>query len=367
MILRSFTLLIKPTGPDCNLACKYCFYTGKTSLFGSGSHRMTEEVLDKLICDYMKLNLPVSDFAWQGGEPTLMGLDFFKKVVSLQKKYGRNGQTVGNSLQTNGLLLDEQWCEFLSEYNFLVGISLDGPKKFHDHYRLGGNGKGSYDSVTASIERCRKHNIPFNILVLLNNVNVNQPDEIFDFFIENQIQYLQFIPCVEKDPQNKTVTDFSITPEQYGDFLCRAFDRWMDFGPEKLSIRTFESVLSKCLAGEHSVCTFRNKCNDYVVVEHNGDVFSCDFFVEDRWHLGNIFETPIQKLADCEKKHQFSALKSALSNQCLTCRHLSLCRGGCLKDRIVLNDDYSAASYFCDSYKQFYDYAMPRFWQFAAR
>jgi len=365
--MRPFTLLIKPAGPDCNIACGYCFYSGKTALFGKGKHRMSDDVLDKLISGYVKLRFPSSSFAWQGGEPTLMGLDFYKKVVELQQACGADGQIVTNALQTNGILLDEKWCRFLAEYKFLVGISLDGPKEYHDFYRCSPSGKGTFDEVMAAIENCRRHKVEFNILVLVNNRNVEAADELFDFFREHKIKYLQFVQCVERDPATGRIAEFSITPKQYGDFLCRIFDRWAEYGPDKISIRTFDSILSYLMAGEHSICTFRPQCSDYIVVEHNGDVFCCDFFVEDGWRLGNILETPIEQLAADERKREFARLKTGISNKCLICRHLDICRGGCLKDRIVTDGDYKAASYFCDGYKQFFDYALPRFSQIAAK
>ena len=364
--MRPFTLLIKPAGPDCNIECRYCFYSCKTDVFGKGRHRMSDEVLEKLVSSYVSLGFPESTFAWQGGEPTLMGLDFYEKVVQLQQKYGKPGQSVTNALQTNSILLDDQWCKFLSEYKFLVGISLDGPKKFHDYYRLDYKGQGTWDRVMASVERCKNNNVEFNILTLVNDRNVTEPDEIFDFFVNLKIQYLQFIACVEQDPESGGIAGFSITPEQYADFLCRIFDRWYEYGPRKISIRLFDSILSYCVLGTHSICTFMPRCSDYIVIEHNGDAFACDFFVTEQWRLGNIMETPIEKLASSKVKRSFSGCKRKLNNKCILCRHLEMCRGGCMKDRIVTSGNYDDVSYFCQTYKQFFDYTMSRFWQLAA-
>ena len=336
--MKPFSLLIKPSGPDCNLACKYCFYSHKSVLFDEGVHRMSGELLDKLIRDYLALNLPVSSFAWQGGEPTLMGLDFYKKVIELQKEYGQDGQVVSNALQTNGILLDEKWCEFLCEYKFLVGISLDGPQKYHNHYRIDKAGNGTFDKVMTAIKNCRKHKVEFNVLVLLNDKNVEVPEELFDFFTNQKIKYLQFIPCVEKDPSTGNIAEFSITSKQYGDFLCVIFDRWYEYGPEKLSIRIIDSVLNYIVYGKHTNCTFNRRCDDYIVMEHNGDVFCCDFFVEDQYRLGNILELPIEELFQSEIKKRFSDEKSNIHNKCLICRHNAICRGGCLKDRIVVSN-----------------------------
>jgi len=365
--MQPFTLLIKPSGSDCNVDCKYCFYKCRAPEVGRGKQRMSEEVLERLVKDYMELRFPLAGFAWQGGEPTLMGLDFYKKVVELQKKYGVSGQEVGNSLQTNAILLNEKWCRFLSENKFLVGVSIDGPKEFHDFYRLDHSGAGTFDRVMRAIDNCKRHNVEFNTLTLLNDRNADHPDEVFDFLIELGVKFVQFIPCVEVDPETGEIADFSITPKQYGDFLCRLFDRWYAYGPRKLSIRDFDSVLSYYVTGRHSICTFDRQCSQYIVIEHNGDAFCCDFFVEPKWRLGNIFETPIEKLAVSSKKRTFAQAKKNLCNKCLVCRHLAVCRGGCMKDRAPFDkENYGRESYFCEAYKQFFDYAIPRFMQIAA-
>jgi len=410
--MQPFTLLIKPSGSDCNLDCKYCFYKDRPAISPAspvlsevegcgqglppaqacpersrrvrglnGKQRMSDEVLEKLVKDYMQLRFPVAGFAWQGGEPTLMGLDFYKRVVELQKKYGAAGQKVGNSLQTNAILLNDDWCKFLHDNNFLVGISIDGPKELHDCYRLDHGGHGTFDKVMPAIERCKEHKVEFNSLTLLNNKTADHPDELFDFFIENGIRYLQFIPCVELDPATGKVTDFSVTPQQLGQFWCRIFDRWYDYGPipacagtslplrkQGLSIRDFDSILSFYLTGKHTICTFDRQCSQYIVIEHTGDAFCCDFFVEPRWQLGNIFQTPIEKLAASNKKRAFARAKRNLCSKCLVCRYLAICRGGCMKDRAAFDrDNFARESYFCEAYKRFFEYTMSRFSQIAAR
>ena len=365
--MRPFTLLIKPSGPDCNIACKYCFYSCKTDIFGNGAHRMSDEVAEKLVSSYLKQNLPYSSFAFQGGEPTLMGLDFYKRIVELQKKYANDGQSVTNALQTNGILLnDDEWCDFLAENEFLVGISLDGPKEYHDTYRLDHAGKGTWDRVMASIDRCRKKNVQFNILVLLNNINVTHPDEVWDFFMEQKVRYLQFVQCAERDPDTGEIADFSITPKQYADFMCRIFDRWQDHGVDKVSVRTFDSILSYCLGQGHTECTFMPKCADYIVIEHDGGAYCCDFFVEGGSYLGNIMQTPIEKLAFSPKKREFNKRKRDLPNKCIVCRHYGICRGGCPKDRRIVDGDLKKETFFCDSYKQIFDHTLPKMWQLAA-
>ena len=364
--MQPFTLLIKPSGSDCNLDCKYCFYKTRAPELGQGKQRMTYKVLEKLTKDYIQLRLPVSAFAWQGGEPTLMGLDFYERVIQLQKKYSAPNQQVSNSIQTNAVLLDDRWCRFLHDNRFLVGISIDGPEQLHDYYRVDHSRSGTFDKVIRALETCKKYKVEFNTLTLLNNKNVERPDELFDFFIASGVRYLQFIPCVETDPTTGRTADFAITPQQYGEFMCRIFDRWYGHGPQNLSIRNFDSILSYCTTGKHTICTFDKQCAGYVVIEHTGDAFCCDFFVEPKWRLGNIFETPIQRLAASEKKRTFARTKQNLSNSCILCRHLDICRGGCLKDRFVLDNHVGKESYFCQSYKRFFDYTMPGFMQIAA-
>lgn len=297
----------------------------------------------------------------------LMGLDFYKKAVELQKRYGSAGQQVSNSLQTNAILLNDDWCRFLQENKFLVGISIDGPKELHDYYRKDFSGAGTFDKVVRAIEKCKEHKVEFNALILLNNKNAEQPDAVFDFLIEQGIKYLQFIPCVEVDSVTGDIADFSVTPGQYGEFMCRIFDRWYEYGPKKLSIRDFDSIVSHCVTGQHTICTFSKQCSQYIVIEHSGECFPCDFFVEPKWRLGNIFETPIEKLAGSDKKRAFARAKQNLCNKCILCRHLDLCRAGCMKDRAPFDrEDFGRESYFCESYKRFFDYAMPKFLQIAA-
>lgn len=365
--MKPFTLLIKPSGSDCNIDCAYCFYKGRSGEVGRGKQRMSEEVVERLVKDYMELGFGVSGFAWQGGEPTLMGADFFAKAIELQKKYGRAGRQVSNKMQTNGVLLDERWCRFLRENNFLLGISIDGPKEFHDRYRLDYSGAGTFERVMRGIENCKKHEVEFSALIVLNNVNVEQPERLFDFVVENDLTYLQFVPCVEQDAETGGPTEFSITPQQYGDFLCRLFDLWLEYGPEKLNIRDFDSLVTYYVMGEATMCTYSKQCAGFVVIEHNGDAYCCEFFVEPERRIGNILEMPLAELAGSSEKRTFARDKQKLCNRCLLCSHLDICRGGCVKDRLrIAGAGPDQPSYFCEAYKQFFDYAKPKLMQIAA-
>jgi len=365
--MEPFTVLIKPSGSDCNADCRYCFYKGRAPQFGQGRQRMSEEVLETLIRDYMGLGFPFVGFAWQGGEPALMGLDFYRRVVELQNKYGSTGQQVSNKLQTNGILLDGEWCRFLREHKFLAGISVDGPKEYHDYYRVDHSGAGTFERVMKGVQCCKEYGVEFNTLVLLSDRNVGHPDELFDFFVQNDMTYLQFIPCVEGDASSGGIADFSITPRQYGDFLCRVFERWLDYGPQRLNIREFDSILTYYVMGRQTICAYQKQCAGSVVIEHTGDAFCCEFFMEPQWRLGNILHTPIGELAACETRQAFARAKQNLCSRCIVCSHLELCRGGCMKDRARVSDAPPAhESYFCEGYRHFFDYAVPRLMQIAA-
>jgi uncharacterized protein len=315
---------------------------------------MSDEVGEKLVAEYMQTGFDVAGFAWQGGEPTLMGLDFFRRVVGLQKQYGTAGQQISNKIQTNAVLLDDAWCEFLHENKFLLGISIDGPEEFHNAYRLDHSGRGTFDKTMRGIENCKKHDVEFSALVVLNDKNVAYPEELFQFLVENDMTYVQFIPCIEKDAATGKAAPFSIRPEQYGDFLCALFDLWNDYGPDKMNIRLFDSLTTYHVMGHHSMCTFSKQCAGFVVVEHTGDAYCCEFFVEPGWRLGNIMETPLAELAQSKVKRTFARSKQNISNKCLVCRYLDICRGGCVKDRSRLDE---AQTHFCQAYKQFFDHA----------
>jgi len=369
------SVLIKPAGPDCNLRCNYCFYRQKAAMFDATkgkTHRMSDKVLETLIRDCMQAG--IRTFSWQGGEPTLMGLDFYRRAVELEIRYGPPGATVANALQTNGVLLDAQWARFLAEYRFLVGLSLDGPKRLHDVYRKDASGKGTFDRVMRAAKIMRDAGVEYNVLCLLNDRNVKEPEAVYDFLAQNEIYFMQFVPCVEpgtrradraagqKGSGSIEPAPFSITPEQYGEFLVRVFDRWVEDFPN-VSIRDFDDLLLLELGEMPGTCTTSERCGSYVVVEHNGDVFACDFFVVARWRLGNIMERPLGEIIQSAAVEEFARAKSDLGKTCKKCKFLQKCWGGCQKHRIVLDGKLTDPSYFCKSYKRLFAHAadtMPR-------
>lgn len=362
------SVLVKPASADCNLECKYCFYTPKSVLYPEEKiHRMSDEVLSKFIKDYMELSDTHVSLGWQGGEPLLMGLDFYKKAIEYQKQHGKPGQIVGNGFQTNATLIDEDWARFFHRYNFLLGVSLDGPKEFHDFYRKDKGGKPTFERVTKSIDILKRYRVDFNILCLLNNRNVRHPVKLYEFFTENGFEFMQFIPCVELDQNTGEVADFSIKTDEYGEFLCRLFDVWYNRGKPTTSIRLFDDVLATYMYGEAPSCHLQKECGSYVVIEYNGDVYACDFFVEPEWYLGSVMEKSLSEIVSSEKFTAFRKRKAELSEICNSCRWLNICHGGCPKYRIIKHSEAQKPTYFCTGFKKFFEYTKSRFSKLARR
>ncbi|MBT3227632.1 MAG: anaerobic sulfatase maturase [Candidatus Marinimicrobia bacterium] len=354
------SVLVKPSGPDCNLDCDYCFYLEKADLFTeTKKHRMSLETLDIFIRQTLQQTAGHVSFGWQGGEPTLMGLPFFQQAVKLQKRYG-SGRSVGNGLQTNGLLLDEDWANFLKENNFLVGISIDGPEHIHDKYRTHVNGKPSWQQVVDNTRMLMDAGVEVNVLSVVNEYSVKFPEEIYQFHKSLGFEYMQFIPLVETDPDNpEKSAAYSVGEKAYGDFLIKLFDLWQnDFedGIATTSIRHFDSVFHSYVGLEAPECTLLKECGNYVVVEHNGDVYSCDFFVEPTWKLGNLYDDDILVMLNSEKQKEFGELKSDLPEKCQKCKWQRQCYGGCTKDRLRDPED-NGLSHFCESYIAFFEHS----------
>jgi len=360
-ILKKFLnfVLVKPSGPDCNLSCEYCFYLEKEKLYGHKKHRMSDKVLKEMIRKTVKNNPSDINFGWQGGEPTLMGIDFFKQAVQYQREYSGPGQNVGNSIQTNGILIDEEWAGFLKNNNFLVGLSVDGPENIHDTYRKTRGGKGTFSKVEKTAELLLRNNVPVNSLTVLNNYSVRFPEQIYHYLTSLGFRFLQFIPVVETDTKNKRAASFSTTGEQYGKFLCRIFDLWKnDFqhGRPTVSVRFFDSVFFRYINQEAPDCFLHEECGTYFVIEHNGDVYSCDFFVEPKWKLGNIINDDPLLMLNSDKQKQFGMIKKQLPVKCKECPWVTYCRGGCTKDRIKDPQDKNL-NHFCTGYTMFFEYA----------
>ena len=348
----------------CNLDCKYCFYSSKKELYSEEDLKMSDRVLEEYVCQYIGANENSEvTFAWQGGEPTLMGIDFFIKAIQFQEKYKKPGMQIFNTIQTNGTLLNEAWCEFFRENNFLVGISIDGPQEFHDFYRKDKKGNSTFNRVIHGLRLMQKHGVEFNILATVNRVNADHPLEVYRFFKDQiKAKYIQFIPIVEVENKNSKeefkVSDESVLPEQYGKFLSTIFDEWVKHDVGIIFVQIFDAALASWVNYPQSVCLFAPTCGTASIIEHNGDIYSCDHFVDLDHLLGNIMETPLEELMLSDKQYLFGqAKKDELPLQCIQCNLKFACQGACPKHRFY-NDvnGKSGLNYLCPSYKEFFSH-----------
>jgi uncharacterized protein len=371
-ISRGFQIFVKPAGAVCNLECRYCYYRDKSSLYpDAGTLHMTESLLEKYIQQHFEAALgPDVDFSWHGGEPTTLGLTFFQKVVSIQRKHKPAGWRVRNGLQTNGLLLDEDWCRFLASEGFRVGLSLDGPAEIHDLYRVTRRGNPTHARTMRAYELLRKMGIHTDILCVVHNRNVDAPLTVYRFFREIGCTYLGFLPAVEQSLEKaQGINPYTPSAEAYGTFLCRIFDEWMQRDVGRITIQTFEEAARPALGLEHSLCVFRETCGQIPVLEHNGDFFPCDHFVDGDHRLGSIHETPLDQLLDGEAQRSFGeAKRSTLPRYCRECEVLPMCNGGCPKYRFIETPDGEPGlNYLCAGLKRFFLHAREPLATLAAR
>ena len=359
-------LLVKPAGSECNLHCTYCFYKPDRSPAAFGQ-RMSLATLELMVRQALGRGSGPVSFIWQGGEPTVMALDFYRKAVELQTVHGRGRQVV-NSLQTNGLLVDDAWCAFFQENGFLVGLSLDGPEHVHDRYRRTASGQGSWRLVARAARKLLDAGVMVNAVSCVTEYSAAYARETYASLKSEGFTYMQFIPVIEPDETGQAAA-FSVSPERYGAFLCELFDLWLaDFqeGNPTTSIRLFESIFFLLLGQPAPECGFMKSCGTYLVVEHQGDVYPCDFFVSPNHRLGNLRETDLEELFNGARQRLFGQAKARLDTECLHCQWLPLCRGGCLKDRRN-NPEGFQKQYFCPSMRQFLEHAVPVLRELAAR
>ncbi|MEO5923597.1 MAG: anaerobic sulfatase maturase [Bryobacteraceae bacterium] len=348
------SLLIKPASALCNLDCTYCFYLDREAdpYEASRSRIMSRETLQQLVRGYLEYSHPKSAFAFQGGEPTLAGLDFFRSLVEFQQEFGGRGQAISNSIQTNGTLLNAEWCRLFREYEFLVGLSLDGPQDIHDAYRVNKGGQGTFEQVMAAVKRLKRERVEFNVLTVVSQANVRRAAEVYRYFRDLGLEFMQFIPLVEYRADGR-LEPFSITGEEYGDFLSELFEAWW---PERRTVRVrhFDNI-AEALAGQlPGTCTMHGSCHSYAVVEHNGDVYPCDFFVERTWKLGNIHADSWPDIAGRVRRHNFAAKKATPHATCAVCEYQSLCHGGCPSNRHAVRHQFEDLDPMCAGYKKIY-------------
>ncbi len=377
--VKAFHVMTKPIGPLCNLDCKYCFYLEKENLFPSNeSFKMSDEVLETYIRNYIAAQeVPEIHFAWQGGEPTLLGVNFFRKVIELQKKHAQ-GKLVFNAFQTNGTLLNDEWGQFLAENSFLVGVSVDGPPKLHNSYRVSKKGGGTYEEVVRGINFLRKHGVEFNTLTVVNRLNSQKPLEVYRTMKTLGSKYLQFIPIVERPPDStaktlgldlaappdgetstRIVTEWSVDAAQYGVFLTTIFDEWVRNDVGRIFVQLFDVTLANWMGEPPGLCLFSPTCGTAMAMEHNGDLYSCDHFVYPQYRLGNIMNTSLGDLVNSQQQKDFGrAKKDALPKYCLECDVRSLCHGECPKHRFIATPDGEPGlNYLCRAYKHFFHHS----------
>lgn len=378
-----YHILTKPIGPLCNLDCKYCFYLEKAKLYSEAAWAMQGEVLENYIRQYISSqDQELISFAWQGGEPTLLGVEFFERVVELQARYA-DGRRIENAFQTNGVLLDDRWGEFLKQHGFLVGLSIDGPAHLHDAYRVDKGGQGTFDKVMRGINVLKKHGVEFNTLTTVHRVNSQHPLEVYHFLKEVGSGYMQFIPIVERASTVTTkdglmlvspaftdqavVTEWSVEPLQYGKFLSAVFDEWVRNDVGRQYVQLFDVSLEMWVGMPASLCVFRRTCGSALAMEHNGDVYSCDHFVYPENKLGNIMELPLRTMVDSPQQHEFGNAKlDTLPQYCKSCEVRFACNGECPKHRFLKTPDGEPGlNYLCAGYKQFFNHIEP-YMQFMA-
>jgi uncharacterized protein len=361
---REFQVFAKPVGPVCNLDCRYCYYLDKERLYPQGeSFRMSDSTLENYIIQHIDAS-PGSmiNFSWHGGEPTILGLDYFRKIVALQRKHQPPNRPITNGMQTNGTLLDEDWCRFLAAEGFSVGLSLDGPPEMHDRYRVTKGQNPTHKQAMRGYKLLRQHQIPCSILCVVHAQNVQYPTQVYRFFKQIEAQYVEFLPLVEPQPDGgRGVSDRTVPAEALGNFLCTIFDEWMAQDIERVNVQIFEEVARTAFGQEHALCIFRKTCGDVPVIEHNGDFFSCDHFVDTEHRLGNIQETPLVDFLESQAQRSFGQAKlDTLPRYCRECEVRNMCHGGCPKDRILHAPDGEAGlNYLCAGYKRFFTHCKP--------
>ncbi len=364
----AFHIMLKPRGAICNLDCTYCYFLSKEMMYPGSRFRMADALLEEYTKQYIAAQqAPSVTFAWQGGEPTLMGLAFFRRAVELQQKYRRPGMQVYNAFQTNGTLLDDDWCRFFREHDFLIGLSVDGPQALHDRYRVDKGGQPTFAKVMAGLALLKKHGVEYNILTTVHAGNVDHPLEVYRFLRDDAgAHYLQFIPIVERANESgyqegEDVTDRSLTGAQYGEFLCAIFDEWVRRDVGRVFVQIFDVALA-AWSGQHpGLCVFEETCGTALAMEHNGDLFSCDHFVEPRYRLGNIQEIPLLEMVASPQQRQFGLDKrDTLPRYCRECEVRFVCNGGCPKDRIIHTPDGEPGlNYLCAGFKRFFAHVDP--------
>jgi uncharacterized protein len=363
-ILREFQIFAKPVGPVCNLSCRYCYYLGKKSLYPETDHFMMDDaILEKYVIQHISASTDTSiNFSWHGGEPLLAGIDFFRKVIKLQRKHKPAGSTIVNGIQTNGTLINDDWGKFLAAEGFIVGISIDGPGDLHNNYRRTRDDRNTLQQVIMGYELLKKHGILPEILCVVNADNVKSPLVIYNFFKQLGARYITFLPLVETQPDSPTgASNNSVPSEEFGYFLSAIFDEWVEKDIGKIKVQIFEEAVRTAFNQEHTLCIFKVECGGVPVVEHTGDFYSCDHYVDSGHLLGNIRDHSLSYFLDSERQKAFGRLKSnSLPRYCLECSVRPMCNGECPRNRFISTPDGEPGlNYLCSGYKYFFKHCRP--------
>ncbi len=359
---RDFQVLAKPAGAVCNLACTYCYYLEKERLYaGTAPVRMPEPLLERYIVQQIEASPePTINFCWHGGEPTILGLNYFRTIVALQRKHRPRGRRIFNGLQTNGVLLDEEWCRFLADEGFGVGLSVDGPAELHDRCRVNRGGRRTHREAVRTFRLLRRYRVNTNLLCVVHSESVRHPIQVYRFLRDLGGTYLGFLPMVARAADGG-VTPETVPAEALGDFLCAIFDEWVRQDAGRVMVQIFDEATRPARGIDHSLCIVRETCGDIPVVEHNGDFYCCDHYVDAAHRLGNIAETPLADLLDSAEQHAFGrAKRDTLPRYCRECEVLAMCNGGCPKDRFIRTPDGEAGlNYLCAGFKRFFTHILP--------
>lgn len=364
-----FTVLIKPTSSSCNLRCRYCFYENIANSREIASYGiMNFDILEHIIKKSLMNCHQSCTFAFQGGEPTLAGIDFFRYCLTLQQKYNTGNVHIYNSIQTNGILIDNEWAEFLGDNNFLVGISLDGLKEIHDKNRVYANDKGSFSKVMHAVSLFNNYNVEYNILSVVTENMARHANKVYNFYKKNNFKYIQFIKCLDPLEEEPGIHEYSLTPQRYAIFLKNIFDLWYEdiLSGNRISIREFDNFISILLGYPPEACGMTGQCDGYMVVESDGSVYPCDFYVIDRWRLGNISESTFEQLKQCEGMNEFRLSSQHTDEKCKECKYFNLCRGGCRRNREPYKNGLPVPNYYCTAYYDFFEYTADRMKRLAA-
>ena len=357
------SVLIKPASSKCNLKCEYCFYHDVANNRTVADYGfMSLETVEEIIRKVLQFASGQATFSFQGGEPTLCGIDFFKSVIEMQNRLNTNNVNINNCLQTNGILVNSEWAEFLHDHNFLVGLSLDGPRDLHDKYRVDARGKGTFDRVMQAPALFDKHKVEYNILFVVTDLTARRPDELYSYFKKKDFNFLQFMPCIDPGNVERGAHKYSLNPQRYSYFLKRFFDKWYkDFmDGREISIRYFDNLVRMVMVILPEMCSLNGSCQCQFVFEADGSVYPCDFYVTDAWKLGNIYENEILGLYESDNCQRFIKTSLSTALTCRNCKWQFLCRGGCRRDRENVYTKKLERNYYCESFTEFLKYAYPR-------